>query len=95
MINQDPGLARVGALPAGPLHHDLDRIIGDERLCSNHMIKRGCGQPAQPRRRAAEGFKAVTWLDGGGRVDGGTGLNDVVDAAAGGCDAVVGQQASV
>ena len=27
-------------------------------------------------------------------MDGGTGLNDVVDAAAGGCDAVVGQQAS-
>lgn len=36
----------------------------------------------------------MTWLDGGGRVDGGIGLNDVADAVAGGCDAVVGQQAS-
>lgn len=72
--HQDPGLARFGALLAGLLHHDLEGTIGDGHLILNHMIKRGCGQPAQSRRRAAGGFKVVTWLDGGGRVDGGTGV---------------------
>jgi hypothetical protein len=48
--HQDPCLARFVALPVGPLHHDLDSSIGDERLAANHMIKRGCGLPAQPAR---------------------------------------------